>query len=170
MDAGVVINPACPLQKSAFWLFWCFVNERRDPGVGVHPNASPVSLLIKVRSLAWRSHRCFLVKLKMCSELKFRLHLLVESRGNQLLMDLLHLKTCEVLTWQQSVLEAVTWRACTSTSLAYSVHHSSLFELFQFCVQSTLNVTCVMEWHISVLLQGWQYESGRKLLWVSDLV
>jgi hypothetical protein len=62
----------------------------------------------------------------------------------------------------------VTWRACTS--LAYFVHHSSLFERFQICVESTLNVTCVMEWRISVLLQGWQYESGRKLLWVSDLV
>lgn len=62
----------------------------------------------------------------------------------------------------------VTWHACTL--LAYPVHHSSLFEFFQICVQSTLNVTCVMEWRISVLLQGWQYESGRKLLWVSDLV
>lgn len=64
--------------------------------------------------------------------------------------------------------DKATWRACTS--LAYSVHHSSLSELFQICVQSTLSVTCVIEWRISVLLQGWQYESGRKLLWVSDLV
>jgi hypothetical protein len=95
VDAGAVLNPAYPLQKSEYWLFWCLVNERRDPGVGVHPNASPVSLLIRVRSLVWWSHRCFLIQLKMCSELKFKMHLLVESRGNQLLMDLLRPKTCE---------------------------------------------------------------------------
>lgn len=41
VDAGTVINHACPLQKSAFWLFCCLVNERRGPGVSVNRNASP---------------------------------------------------------------------------------------------------------------------------------